>query len=157
MESRPMRRRDRQVRDEKEIRAILASTNVCRLAMCDGNRPYIVPMNYGFDADRLYLHCASEGKKLDLIRANPNVCFEVDIDAEVITGETACDWTLRYRSVVGYGQAHVIDNLLDKARGLSVLMRQFSDKSFEFPVDALRGVTVLRVDIESMTGKKAGF
>ena len=157
MPNRLMRRRDRQIENESEIRAILASANVCRLAMCDGDRPYVVPMNYGVDGDRLYLHCASEGTKLDLIRANPNVCFEVDIDAEVIAGEAACDWTLRYRSVVGHGQAHIVGDLLEKAQGLSVLMRQFSSKSFEFPVDALRGVTVLRVDIESMTGKKAGF
>ena len=152
-----MRRKDREITDIQEIHNILASANVCRLAMCNCDRPYIVPMNYGFDTDRLYLHCASEGTKLELIRANPSVCFEVDVDVEVISGAKACDWTVRYRSVVGYGQARVVDNIMEKAQGLTILMRQFSNQAFEFPVETLHGVTVVRVDIESMTGKKAGF
>ena len=74
-----MRRSDREIRDRSSIDGILHAASVCHLALCDGDRPYVVPMSYGYDGDRLYFHCASEGRKLDVVRRNPNACFAVEV------------------------------------------------------------------------------
>ena len=152
-----MRRKDREITDVQEMREILAEANVCRIALCDGDRPYIVPMSFGIDGNRIYFHCAPVGKKLELIRANPNICFEVDVDVEVVEAEAACEWTARYRSVIGQGRASLVEDPAEKAVGMTALMRQYSESEFEFSEEVIRSVTIVRMEIESMTGKKAGF
>ena len=77
-----MRRKDREIRDIDEIVRILNEAQVCRLALFDGEYPYIIPMCFGFDLDgdklELYFHCAARGKKLDLIKENNRAAFEID-------------------------------------------------------------------------------
>jgi len=103
-----MRRRDREISDAEEISSIIRRSMVCRLAMTDGESPYIVPMRFGFDGERLYFHSAAEGLKLEIIRRNLNVCFEFDIDVELAPSERICDIGMRYRSVIGYGTARFV-------------------------------------------------
>ncbi|MHC4124090.1 MAG: pyridoxamine 5'-phosphate oxidase family protein [Planctomycetota bacterium] len=78
-----MRKKDKQINDPAEIE----DTLICRLAFCDNNQPYIVPLCFGHKDNALYFHCAAEGKKLDILRKNNNVCFQGDIDTEPIKAE----------------------------------------------------------------------
>ena len=75
-----MRRKDREITDFDEIVAIMRKCDVCRLALNDGDFPYIVPLNFGLEVrgDRvfLYFHAAKEGKKLDLIARDNRATFE---------------------------------------------------------------------------------
>ena len=96
-----MRRKDREITDRNEIELIIEKSTVCRLAMADDSGPYIVPLCFGFRNNTLYFHSAAEGKKLGFLRKNPRVCFELDCDTEVRTGGKACDFSMRYRSVIG--------------------------------------------------------
>ena len=70
-----MRRKDKEITDEKVINEILEKAKVCRLALFDKDYPYIVPMNYGYKDNALFFHVAKEGKKIDLIKRNNNVRF----------------------------------------------------------------------------------
>lgn len=79
-----MRRSEKEVNDIHEIESILKQTSICRIGLCVDNIPYVVPMNYGYRDNCLYLHSAKEGRKIDIIRENPNVCFEVDTDIELV-------------------------------------------------------------------------
>ncbi|MCK4392110.1 pyridoxamine 5'-phosphate oxidase family protein, partial [Candidatus Bipolaricaulota bacterium] len=88
-----MRRRDKEITDQAQIKDILDRASVCRIALCDNNVPYIVPVNFGYAGDCLYIHCASEGRKVDILRRNPKVCFEVDIDHALVAGATPCSYT----------------------------------------------------------------
>jgi len=151
-----MRRRDREIRDRSEIEGILDRSDVLRLGLCDAGRPYVVPMNFGRDGDRIYLHCAPEGRKLDAIRRNPLVCFEADIDVQVVAGATPCEWSCRYRSVIGWGTASIVVDREERRRGLEILLRHYAKGQAEIGEEALDGVVVLRVEIESLTGKRAG-
>jgi len=152
---RAMRRRDREITDRREIDAILDRADVIRIGLCDGGRPYVVPMSFGRDGDRIYLHCATEGRKLDAIRHNPTVCFEAEIDVEVIVREIPCDWSCRYRSVIGWGSVSVVEEREEKRRGLEVLSQHYSERREAVAEGRLSGVVVLRIDIESITGKRA--
>ena len=150
-----MRRKEKEITDMAEIEQILSRAFVCRLGLCENGRPYVVPLCFGYKDNALYFHCAKEGKKLDIIRKNNNVCFEVDTDYQVIKAEQACKFTMRYKSVIGFGKAMVIEDAEAKRRGLDIIMQQFSKGPFEYPEEDLKKTAAIKVEIESMTGKKS--
>lgn len=155
-----MRRADKQIVSQRDIEQILEKAEVCRLAFAVNGEPYIAPMNFVYSGGGLYFHCAGEGKKLDLIRQNPKVCFEVETDVElVLDGDVPCRWGCRYRSIVGWGTAGILESEPEKTAALEKLVAKFAPgeyrKSFD-PVDLTR-VVVIKVRIESMTGKISGY
>ena len=148
-----MRRADRQVSDLAEMRAFLERCEVCRLAMIDpdGGRPYIVPLNFAFEmaADgefALYFHGAAEGRKVDILRKNPAVCFELDGDHALTHNEDACTYSYRYSSVIGDGEAEFLTVRAEKLRALNILMRKFAGRDgFDYPDEVLARTAVFRV------------
>ena len=79
-----MRKKEREITDIGEIEKIIRKATVCRLGLALNDVPYVVPLSFGYADKTLYLHGAKEGKKLDIIRQNNRVCFEVDVDSEVV-------------------------------------------------------------------------
>lgn len=148
-----MRRKDREITDRAEIEAIIAKAQVCRLAMTDEGRPYIVPLCFGYENNALYFHSALKGKKLDILKKNGQVCFEFDVDCEVRTDPDACSWGMRYRSVIGYGQASFVESPASKRQALDIIMRQYGSNLNDYPDTQVNNIVVIRVDIDSLTGK----
>jgi len=116
----------------------------------------VVPLCFGYEDNALYFHCGSEGHKIDILRKNNNVCFEVDIDCELIEAEKACKWTMKYKSVIGFGKAVFMEDAELKRKALDVIMQQYSKGTFEYPQDVMNKTTIIKVEIESMTGKQSG-
>ena len=91
-----MTRRELEVKDRDEIIRILDKCKVLHLGLVDGDEPYVVAMNYGYTLEdeklTLYLHAATAGYKLDLIRVNPKVFFEMDCDVMPFEGKVACQY-----------------------------------------------------------------
>jgi len=148
-----------EITDTADILAVIERCDVFRLALALDNHPYIVPMNFGYEYTdgrlTLYCHCAKEGKKLDIIRANPNVCFEMDSNHKLITGKNACDYTMNYESVIGFGQVSLCDDISAKEHALHLLMQKYSpDKHFSFTRMQLDSVVVLKLLVDSFTGKR---
>jgi nitroimidazol reductase NimA-like FMN-containing flavoprotein (pyridoxamine 5'-phosphate oxidase superfamily) len=116
----------------------------------------VVPVNYGYEDRCLYIHCAKEGRKLDMIRQNSTVCFEVDIDMEIRDGEkTACNWSTAYRSVIGYGKAALIEDFDQKKKALDIIMMHYSDESsFEYGKNSVENVGIIKIEVTSISGKK---
>jgi nitroimidazol reductase NimA-like FMN-containing flavoprotein (pyridoxamine 5'-phosphate oxidase superfamily) len=148
-----MRRKDKQIGDLTTIESIIRRASVCRLAMCDGNWPYIVPLCFGYKDNALYFHSSGEGKKLEILKRNTNVCFEFDIDTKLIKAERPCDWGMRYKSVVGFGKAELLEDVELKREGLDIIMRQYSQGAFKYPQGAIANIAIIKVAIENMTGK----
>jgi nitroimidazol reductase NimA-like FMN-containing flavoprotein (pyridoxamine 5'-phosphate oxidase superfamily) len=151
-----MRREERAITDIKEIHEIIHKAEVCRLGLAVENTPYIVPVNYGFLDNSLYVHCATEGRKLDMIRKNNTVCFEIDIDHKIIDGgEVACKWGTLYRSVIGYGKAFIIDDFEEKKKALNAIMNHYSGKKdYQYTDNAVKNVGIIRIDITYLSGKQ---
>lgn len=149
-----MRRKDREITDSAEIEDILREARVCRIALADGNGPYIVPICFGYESGSLYIHSALEGRKIEMIRADPRCCFEVDLYDELIRGERPCSWGVRYRSVIGFGTAAILTDPEEKKNGLACIMRHYDTGRHVFSDDDIRTVAVVRIDIRSVTGKK---
>jgi nitroimidazol reductase NimA-like FMN-containing flavoprotein (pyridoxamine 5'-phosphate oxidase superfamily) len=153
-----MRRKDRQINENSDIESIIQRCDVCRIAFADNNTPYIVTMNFGYlqgKKSSLYFHCAPEGRKIELISKNNYVCFEMDTDHLLYTGEKDCDWGMNYSSVVGYGKISIVAEREEKKKGLDCIMAHYSDrKEFEYDERVFSRTTILRLDIEEITGKK---
>jgi len=151
-----MRKSRQEITDQGILEDILSNQVICRLAMVDGDRPYIIPVNYGYREGCLYIHSAPEGKKLELLRKNPEVCFEVEDSVEILKGERACDWSTRYRSVVGYGTVEILSDDASKQQGLEVIMAQHGAPDLiEFDPGNMHRMVILKIRITSISGKKS--
>jgi len=152
-----MRRVEKEITERGEIDEIMDRAQVCRIAMCYGDRPYIVPVNFGYSDGVLYIHSARAGRKIDILRENPNVSFEVDIDLSLVEGKVPCDYTFNYRSVVGFGRARVLHDPKEKRIGMDAIVGHYIKGEASFPDDALDKVTVVKIEISSITGKRSGY
>ncbi|HYA14991.1 MAG TPA: pyridoxamine 5'-phosphate oxidase family protein [Syntrophales bacterium] len=150
-----MRRSKDEIKERAEIDAIIRKSRVCRLGLCDGEEPYIVPLCFGYDGKALYFHSATEGRKIDVIRKNNRVCVEFDIPGEMKESEQGCKWGITYRSVIGFGAAEIVDDGEAKREALAILMAQYSDKNYTFPDDLVTKTAVIKVIIARITGKQA--
>lgn len=151
-----MRKAKQEINKREELVEILKAALICRVAMMDGERPYILPFNYGYSEGCLFIHSAPEGKKIELLKQNPEVCFEVEDKMEITTGEKACDWSTRYRSVVGYGKVEILSDDADKQHGLEVIMTSHGAPELtEFNPGNMKRMVILKLTIHSMTGKQS--
>lgn len=150
-----MRKSDKEIKKQAEIEEVIQKAVVCRLGLVDGDEPYIVPMNFGYQDKALYLHSAAEGRKIDLIKAHNRVCFELETDLEVVKGETVCQWSMKFRSVIGTGRAYLLEGNDAKKRGLEIVTRHYAHGGFNFPEGSLEKTAIIKIDIENMTGKKS--
>lgn len=153
-----MRRKEKEVVDEDEINSIIERCQFCRIGLCDGNTPYIIPVCFGFRQGSLFFHSAAEGLKIDMIRNNPDVCFQMDCDTEIVKSQDPCKWSVKYSSLIGYGIAYILTDLSDKIDALSLIMEKYSGNksNFNFSEKSISEVCVIRVTIESITVKKSG-
>lgn len=164
----PMRRRDREITDDALLDELIRRCDCIRLAFnVPGGAPYLVPLSFGFvhegGARVFYLHCAGSGRKLDLLRQNPHVGFELDTGHAVNGGDTACEWSFRFESIIGTGLLCELCDPADKQAALRCLMAQYDggkrpagmpDGPWAFDPAMLKAVTVLRLTVQELSGKK---
>jgi uncharacterized protein len=148
-----MRKSEREITDRSVIDGIIRRCLVCRLGLSDNGRPYVVPLNFGYDGHALYFHGAPEGRKIDIIRRNNRVCFEFDKVVAIVEAEEACDWGTRYQSVIGFGTAEIINDPEAKRAALKTIMAQYSGGQYGFPEKIVSHTAVIKVAIDEMTGK----
>lgn len=152
-----MTRREREITDINEIIKILDKAKVLHLGMVDGDEPYVVPMNYGYEfVDGklvIYLHGAKRGRKIDVINKNPKVFFELECDIVPFEGEVACKYGIAYSSVMGRGVATVTEDENEKIHALSVLMKTQTGKDFTFNSKLVSVVNVIKIEVSEYTAK----
>lgn len=152
-----MRRSQNEITNREEIIEIINRTKVVRVGMSVNDVPYIVPLNYGYENDVFYFHGAKEGRKIDMVKANPNVCFELDTDHVLVgVSERACDWTMTYASVMGSGVMTIIDDPKEKKTALNILMSNYSDvKDYDYSDKMLERIGIMKLAVTEMTGKRS--
>lgn len=152
-----MTRRERQVTDMNEIIKILDNSKVVHIGMIDGDEPYVVPMNYGYTLENdkltLWLHGARRGRKMDAMRANPKVFFEMEYGITPFEGDVACKYGITYSSIMGRGTAHIIEDIEEKKAALTFLMKTQTGKDFSFEDKMAEVVGVIRIDVAEYTAK----
>ena len=126
--------------------------------MIDGDRPYVVPLNYGYTLENgaltLYLHSAREGRKLDVLRQNDRVAFVLETNvSQVSGGDIPCKYGEAYASVMGEGRATILTDPVEKTDALTMLMKTQTGRNFYITEAMTDTVAVLRIDVEAFTAK----
>lgn len=154
-----MRRKDREVSKPEDILDILKRCDFLHLGLCSENKPYIVPMNFGYEKTEgklfIYLHGAKEGKKSEMIDKNPNVCFEAECSYKTLKAEKACGWSAEYESVMGEGIIEKLGYDAEKKHALDIIMQHYDFPGIpEYPPQMLLDTMILRIEVLSITGKR---
>lgn len=120
-----MRRRDREVTDKEQIKDILNSCKICHVAMIDEGLPYLVPLSYGYEwKDEmliLFFHSAKEGRKIEVLKKENKVCFEICKEGELSIEDVPCNSGCYFSSVIGNGEVFFIEDGKEKCESLSKL------------------------------------
>ena len=154
-----MRKKHFEVTDQKEILAILDRCMVCRIAMNEGDYPYIVPLNFGYSCEgdeiSFYFHSANLGKKIEMLRENGNVGFELDTSHRVVFADKPCDFAMEYESVIGTGQIRFLENE-EKPFALSCIMKQYDkQKEYkEFDPKMIEITAVMKLTVKELSCKR---
>jgi nitroimidazol reductase NimA-like FMN-containing flavoprotein (pyridoxamine 5'-phosphate oxidase superfamily) len=148
-----MRRQDLEITEIDQIDGIISRAFHCCIGMVDGGEPYIVPVCFGYERNALYFHSALEGKKVDILKRSNRVCFEMDTDLEVVGAAIACEWSMKYRSVMGTGTVHILETDEDKSHGLELIIRHYARDDSSPPEEIPANVLVVRIDIDSISGR----
>lgn len=158
-----MRRADREVKEQTEIQKIMEQCKVCRIGMYDEGEVYIVPLNFGFQyiADAagnvqytIFVHSAGTGRKIELLTKNRKIGFELDTDHELVEADSPCAHSYRFASIIGTARAEFVEDPQGKIEGLQAIMRQQTGKEFAFQEAMVKGVTVIRLHVETLSCKR---
>ncbi len=154
---REMRRKDKEISDPQEVEAILRGASVLHLGLCRDDEPYVVPVSYGYAEGKIYLHGGPGGLKFEMMKAHPRISFGVETGVELVPSADPCDWSVRYRSVIGFGTARFLETPEEKTRGLNAITTHLGAGVHTYPPQALARVTVVEITVEHMTGRQAGY
>ncbi|MEQ8200459.1 MAG: pyridoxamine 5'-phosphate oxidase family protein [Syntrophomonadaceae bacterium] len=144
------------MQDKTEMDEFLAEMAFGFLGLSQGEKPYVVPMNYAYHNDRIYLHAALKGLKLEYLNNNPSVCFTVAAMDQLIPDHgDPCNYSVRYRSVMARGKARLLLDPDEKINALAVLAAKYAKGPASSPIDPKKAqvTSVIVIDIEEMTGK----
>lgn len=146
--------------DKLEIKQIIDKCDACYLGMVDQEGlPYVLPFNFGYEEGIIYLHSAPTGRKIDIIKNNPNVCVAFSTDHKLFfRHETvACSYGMDYRSVLAFGKIVFIEDYDEKARILNLIMRKYVGKDFSYNAPAINNVAIYKVEISKIEAKISGY
>jgi uncharacterized protein len=172
-----MRRQDREITDPAAILAIIEAADSCRLGLIDVSGPlplpYVVALNYGYEpagedglGGTFWFHGARHGRKLELIRCNPQVCVQLDAEHQPVRNALGCGWGMKFASVVATGQARIVEELTERQCGLDCLMAHYlrlwgppdgtdqTTKKLPYEDSLLATTAVFRVDVANLSGKR---
>jgi len=145
---------------QEEITSIINKCQVCHVAMVDQQgKPYLVPMNFGFEEGVIYLHSSRSGKKIEILKNNPEVCIEFSTDyfLRYQNEDVACSWSMKYRSVLAYGRVTFIEDETEKVNHLNMIMRNYTPKDFKYNPPSIREVCCWKIVVEKFEGRIYGY
>lgn len=146
------------ITDRNEIDAILKQCKTCYVAMSENDQPYVIPMNFAMDGDRVILHSAQHGRMWETIKKNPKVCINWTLGEELAwqDEQVGCSYRVKSKSVNIEGTAEIVDDFEEKERIVRQFMTQYSELPFKFSAPAIKNVGVLLVPISKITAKEFG-
>lgn len=152
--------KNRKITLKEEIERIINKCDVCSFAMVDLNgKPYVIPMNFGYDNNCIFLHSSQSGKKIDILKQNYSVCVSFSTDHLLgwQSEKVACSYSMKYRSVLAFGKVEFVTKHDDKIRALNQIMKQYTDREYKYNEPSLKEVMVFKVNIEKLEGRAYGY
>ena len=154
-----MRREDREVTDPEKIKEIISQSFCCRLGLNDKGQVYIVPLNFGYIFENgnytFYFHGAGEGRKIDIIKTNPDAGFEMDTNCRLNEADVACGYSAGFQSIIGNGHVTIVESLEEKKLGLELIMEHYTGKrNWDYSERALDKVCVFKLIVKTLSCKE---
>ncbi len=150
-----MRKKEKEVTDVSVMEDQLQRAEIMRLAFCDADEPYVVPVCFAYQDGVIFVHSAREGRKLEMIRRSGKVCFEVD-SYKIVKKDLPCKWTIDYTSLIGLGDATLVEDVTKKKEALNAIMTHYgASPPFEYAEAALAKMLIIRIAVRSMTCKRS--
>jgi uncharacterized protein len=147
-----------EISDPPRLEPIIRSANVCRIGLSGSDGPYVVPMNFGYRDGGVYLHSSPKGRKIEMIRRDNRVCFQVDAGSELVEADSACSWGMRFKSVIGFGEAEILEDIEEKRAALDIIMDHHSARApHDYDPGHLEKVAVIKVRLREATGRLQGY
>ncbi len=146
--------------DPANAKEIIDKCEACYVAMIDtDNKPYVLPFNFGFADDCIYLHSAPAGKKIDALQKNPEVCVCFSTDHQLFHRheQVACSYGMRYKSVLASGKVEFIEDFDEKVRVLNIIMRKYAGQDFTYNPPSVNNVAVYKVVVDKFETKYSGY
>ncbi len=143
-----------------KIREIIDKCEVCYVGMVDPEgKPYVLPFNFGYEDRSIYLHMAQQGKKMEVLQNNPEVCVAFSTDHQLFHRNegVACSYGMKYRSVLAHGRVEFVEDFDEKIRIMNVTMQKYTGKDFTYNAPAIKNVTVCRIIVEEIEGRLSGY
>jgi len=151
-----MRRKDKAITEREIIDNIIHGAQICHLACSLNDQPYVIPVSFGYDGTKVYIHTARAGKKNEIFKQNSRVCLAFNKDIELIVNqERACGWSFNFQSVIAEGEINEINDPDLKKTALNHIMRHYSGKEWEMPEKSIAGTNAWNVELRTITGKRS--
>lgn len=128
-----MRRTEREITDLNKIKEIIENNQCCRLGFID--------------------HGAKVGKKIDLIKQNNHVGFEID-NNQLVEGKTSCQYSMKYQSIIGNGSIKLIEDNEEKKLGLQLIMKNVAHQNVTFNDQMVSSVAVMKLTVDTLSCKE---
>jgi nitroimidazol reductase NimA-like FMN-containing flavoprotein (pyridoxamine 5'-phosphate oxidase superfamily) len=143
------------IANKSEIEEILTRAKVGRLGMCLNNKPYVVPIGFVYHNGKIYFHSTNKGRKIQIMKANPSVCFEVD-EYELVPNQDPCKFTFHYCSVIAFGKVRFLETKKDKLAVLNVMMNKYDPSHIAKPLNEsmINDLVIGEISIRLITGKR---
>ena len=152
-----MRRKYREIIDKNRIEEFISRGQILRIAFYDEGDIYIVPVNYGYSVGEqytFYFHGAKAGRKYELAKSRPNVGFEIDGNYTLLESEMACEFSAAFYSVIGTGRLSLVEDNIEKVKGLNLIMKQTTSKEeWHYSDKMLEAVAVFRLVVNKLSCK----
>jgi len=151
-----MRKQKKSISERGIIDEIIHNSQICHLACCLVDQPYVIPISFGYDGKTVYFHTARAGKKNEIFLKNPQVCLGFESFIELITDQDqACGWTFDFQSVIAVGLIREIKDPKEKIAGLNQIMLHYSGKEWDMPEIEINKTKVWGVELTTVTGKNS--
>lgn len=148
------------ITDPQEVEAIIRRCPYCMVGLVDADGlPYVIPMNFAYESGVIYLHSGPDGSKVKLVRQHPQVCITFCEGHELVYmhRQIGCSYSMKSRSVVCRGTVRFLDDMEEKRRVLTLLMKQYTDNVCSFAEPAVRNVLVWEVKVEQLSCRSFGW
>ena len=146
------------IENREEIEQVIRACKTCYLAMSENDLPYVLPMNFALDGDSVILHSAQSGRMWETLQKNPKVCINWILGEELAWQDiqVGCSYRVKSKSVLVEGPVEFVEDYDEKYRCLKLIMKQYSDRDFEFNVPAVNNVGIIKVQINKISAKEFG-
>jgi len=146
--------------DERSlIEEIISKNQVCYVGIIDSvGRPYVIPMNFGYQDDVIYLHSGQEASSIESLNINPDVCITFCTEPTLThqNEQVACSYRMKCASIICRGKVVFEENFDEKVKALNIIMKQYTKREFTYSEPAVNNVCIWKIEIEEITTKVFG-